>query len=411
MRAENRYPLFLIPLQLHGPDALYKETLRAVDRAAQCLKANDDIGAQHELDALGLTELSLDGEAMMRAVADDLGIKALDLPLRASMRTWNARDIARLLPIFKKHRDAARSLAKGFVVFNPWDAEDHPRWPAGAPASQGGEFAPAGESEAAVVPVATRGPPKPPKGSKPKTPSQPIDRGPGVRFIEPGDFPEGGNSPDGLQEPKLLGPDDLRPGIGHNSGDPTPLDPSSQLPPPQEPLEPPPEIPEEQLPDKARNLFTRAAVQWIARALILATAPQLAPYLIALQTATWVAEFCWPYIKAYFDPPKTLEELQADTLKPQPGYQKHHIVEQTPARKDEALLPLRDNGTLESLIEGRANLVRIPALKHEEISNWYSTPNPRYDGRSPRDFLRDKSWEERYKFGLQKLIDFGALKP
>jgi hypothetical protein len=156
MRAENRYPLFLIPLQLHGPDALYKEILRAVDRAAQCLKANDDIGAQHELDALGLTELSLDGEAMMRAVADDLGIKALDLPLRASMRTWNARDIARLLPIFKKHRDAARSLAKGFVIFNPWDAEDHPRWPAGAPASQGGEFAPAGESEAVVVPVADR---------------------------------------------------------------------------------------------------------------------------------------------------------------------------------------------------------------------------------------------------------------
>jgi hypothetical protein len=87
--------------RLHGPDALYKEILRAVDRAAQCLKADDEIGAQHVLDALGLTELSLDGEALMRAVADDLGVNTLDLPLRASMRTWNARDIARLLPIFK----------------------------------------------------------------------------------------------------------------------------------------------------------------------------------------------------------------------------------------------------------------------------------------------------------------------
>ena len=35
-------------------------------------------------------------------------------------------------------------------------------------------------------------------------------------------------------------------------------------------------------------------------------------------------------INTYSDPPKTLEELQQDAQNPQPGYNIHHIVEQTP---------------------------------------------------------------------------------
>ena len=40
-----------------------------------------------------------------------------------------------------------------------------------------------------------------------------------------------------------------------------------------------------------------------------------------------LAELAYPYVKAYFDPPKTLADLQAAALDPQPGYDIHHVVE------------------------------------------------------------------------------------
>lgn len=127
---------------------------------------------------------------MSHAVAHDVGIDALDLPLRASVQTWNAQDIALHLPIFKQRVEAARVLAKGTL---PSDPQKHPRWPTGAPNSQGGEFAPAGASgvSVSIIPVAARRTAKPPKRSAPKPPDQPptADK-PGVRFLEPGEFPD-----------------------------------------------------------------------------------------------------------------------------------------------------------------------------------------------------------------------------
>lgn len=134
--------------------------------------------------------------------------------------------------------------------------------------------------------------------------------------------------------PDLRGPEDLQPGIGHNSGDPTPLDsPAASLPElptqtPFAPSDPAPQTPAQPLSVTARNLFIKAAVRWLARGLVLAAAPELAPYLIALQVDYWAATECWPYIRAYFDPPKTLEELQADALTPKKSYEIHHFVEQ-----------------------------------------------------------------------------------
>lgn len=148
--------------RLHGPEALDKDLLRAVEHAARHLKAGDEPAAQHVLDELRLTELSQDGVALMGAVGDHLGINALDLPLRASMRTWNEADIALHLPIFKRHVEAARAMAKGVIPFDP---SVHPRWPAGAPESQGGRFAPAGGSDAVsssdVIPIADQKPFRP----------------------------------------------------------------------------------------------------------------------------------------------------------------------------------------------------------------------------------------------------------
>jgi hypothetical protein len=141
----------------------------------------------------------------------------------------------------------------------------------------------------------------------------------------------------------------------------------------------PPEIPEDRpSTSKERTRFAKIAAAFVrgnaARLLILAT------------TAHWLLGEA-ASILSYSDPPKTLKELQdAVSLISRPGYQDHHIVEQTPARKE---------GFPNSRIDDSENVVRIPARKHRDISDWYSTSNEDFGGQSPRDYLRGRSWEER----------------
>lgn len=104
---------------------------------------------------------------------------------------------------------------------------------------------------------------------------------------------------------------------------------------------------------------------------------------------------------AYFDEPKTLEELQKAVREPKAGYDIHHIVEQTPGRRD---------GFPETWINSTENTVRISRFKHWEISRWYSTKNEEFGGLTPREYLRGKSWQERYDIGLKMLREFGVLK-
>ena len=100
--------------------------------------------------------------------------------------------------------------------------------------------------------------------------------------------------------------------------------------------------------------------------------------------------------------PKSLEELQQAVLSPRPGYDLHHIVEQTPAEQD---------GFSRSLIDSPDNLVLVPTLKHWLITAWFATRNKNYGGLSPRAYLQGKSWEARMEIGKQALIDFGVLAP
>ena len=51
------------------------------------------------------------------------------------------------------------------------------------------------------------------------------------------------------------------------------------------------------------------------------------------ETASWLYDKL-PYVRAYLDGPKSLEELQGDVGKPEKGYEVHHIVEQTPAARE-----------------------------------------------------------------------------
>jgi hypothetical protein len=175
------------------------------------------------------------------------------------------------------------------------------------------------------------------------------------------------------------------PGIGHNQG--PPLDEPPKIPP-----EPPGTV-------RAINAFAKAAAAFLARA---AKDPRVAAFVAALAATVWLSGKYIASIKAYLDPPKTWEELQQDALNPQPGYDIHHPVEQTPARQA---------GFPESQIDGPENRLRIPTMKHWQITGWYATPNEEYGGLSPRDYLKDKSWEERLRVGKEALIIFGVLKP
>ncbi|NJO54782.1 MAG: hypothetical protein HC829_08040 [Bacteroidales bacterium] len=100
--------------------------------------------------------------------------------------------------------------------------------------------------------------------------------------------------------------------------------------------------------------------------------------------------------------PKTLEELQAAVAVREKGYDIHHIVEQTPADRD---------SFARTLIDAPENLVRVPTLKHWEITAWFMQGKEDYGGLSPREYLLGKDWAERVRVGRQALIDVGVLKP
>ena len=118
------------------------------------------------------------------------------------------------------------------------------------------------------------------------------------------------------------------------------------------------------------------------------------------ETASWLYDKL-PYISAYLDGPKSLEDLQRDVRKPEKGYEVHHIVEQTPAARE---------GHAQEDIDGPDNLVRIPTLKHWEITGWYMTKNKLFDGLSPREYIRGKRWDEKRKVGLDALRKFKVLR-
>jgi hypothetical protein len=119
-----------------------------------------------------------------------------------------------------------------------------------------------------------------------------------------------------------------------------------------------------------------------------------------VEGTAWLFEL-EPSIEAYLDPPRSLEELRQAVSDPKKGYDIHHIVEKTSAEQDR--FP-------RSMIHGPENIVRIPRFKHWEITSWYQRQNDRYEGLSPREYLRGKDWNKRLEIGLEALIEHGVLK-
>jgi hypothetical protein len=126
-----------------------------------------------------------------------------------------------------------------------------------------------------------------------------------------------------------------------------------------------------------------------------------------------VAATIWPSryrdkLLASLTPARTLEELQKAVDTPAPDTEIRHIVEE----QDESKHPLANAKRFPDKINAPENLVRVPYWAHREISRWYSRVNTDqpFNGQTPRNWLRGKSWEEQYEVGLMILRKFGVLK-
>ena len=165
--------------------------------------------------------------------------------------------------------------------------------------------------------------------------------------------------------------------------------------------DPAPKIPQER-PDtrEGRMGFVRDAAQWVARN-VGRYAPAVDAYFGALDQVEKIKALT-DAIKSANDPAKTLEELQEPIgSDSQGGYHDHHIVGQHAENRARFG---------DSMIDSRENKVRIPLLKHIDISAWYSKGNDEFGGLSPRDYLRDKDWDEQMRVGLDRLRKHEVLK-
>jgi hypothetical protein len=165
--------------------------------------------------------------------------------------------------------------------------------------------------------------------------------------------------------------------------------------------DPPPKIPQQRpSTTEGRMDFVRDAVEWVGRN-IVRRAPAVDAFFGSLDQIRELNALTGA-IKSGNDPAKTLEELQEPIgTKSQSGYEDHHIVGQHAQNREQFG---------DSRIDSRENQVRNPVLKHIDISAWYSRANDDFGGLSPRDYLRDKDWDEQMRVGLDRLRYHKVLK-
>ncbi len=83
-----------------------------------------------------------------------------------------------------------------------------------------------------------------------------------------------------------------------------------------------------------RNRVAKAAIRRLIVMGVREAANPLIGTVLNAADLVDMAREAYPYVRAYFDEPKTLAELQAAVSVREAGYDIHHIVEQTPADRD-----------------------------------------------------------------------------
>ena len=110
---------------------------------------------------------------------------------------------------------------------------------------------------------------------------------------------------------------------------------------------------------------------------------------------------------AYFDPPKTLEELQRPPTQNTLGYERHHGVEQN----DDNVAKIVFVKFGRAAIEDPSNSFYIPRLKHELISADYSRLVDKDSlGRTFREVVDELDFDQQRAIGLAMLRKYGILK-
>jgi hypothetical protein len=110
---------------------------------------------------------------------------------------------------------------------------------------------------------------------------------------------------------------------------------------------------------------------------------------------------------AYFDPPKTLEELQRPPTENLLGYETHHEVEQNDANVAKAGVSKFGR----EAIDDPSNTVYIPRLKHELISADYSRKDDDDPlGRTLREVADELDFDRQRAIGIKMLRKYGILK-
>ncbi len=164
----------------------------------------------------------------------------------------------------------------------------------------------------------------------------------------------------------------------------------------------PPEVPKER-PERARhrNRFVKRVARWLLRAARVGIrVTPIGRALDVYEAGYWIYDH-WPYIEAYQDEPRTLDELRAAVAERKKGYDIHHIVERASGIKGN--IPV-------SWLDGPENLVRIPTLKHWELNKWFETRIRDYGWLTPREYVVGKDKDVRFDVGLAGLRAVGVLK-
>jgi hypothetical protein len=116
-------------------------------------------------------------------------------------------------------------------------------------------------------------------------------------------------------------------------------------------------------------------------------------------------------VRASVDPPKTLEQLQADPTENALGYEQHHIVEQNPANVEKTPIDIVLEKFGWDVIDDPENLVWVPRLKHELITALYNSKaadDPQR--RLYRQIINAMDYEDQRAAGLAALQMFGVLQ-
>jgi len=111
-------------------------------------------------------------------------------------------------------------------------------------------------------------------------------------------------------------------------------------------------------------------------------------------------------LRANFDPPKSLQELQTPPEN-RLGYDRHHIVEQNPANVEKGAFEKFGRAA----IDDPSNTVWVPGLKHEKISGDYSRKAEDDSlGGTLRNAVKNMNFAEQRAAGLAELRKYGVLK-